>query len=256
MNEHDLLVSALLIPAGAFIGVISSVAGSGGLLLIPLFLFLGMTPIQAIATMNVYSVSTHTSAATHFFRKGHLPRNILWLFPIVFTFGAGGATATGLMPKEALRMTVPFLLMGLTVWVALNPELKPKRDSGAKLSLRKFSLCVLPFIAFYDGAFGVSSTTFATLAYLTLLNRPVVESTAVAKVFSATSSTAALIIFAIKGDIVWTYGLAMALGGMLGGAFGARLVIRHGTKLVRWFIIVTSLASSAKLIWQLIETHQ
>ena len=246
--DHQILVMAFLVVAGAFTGVISSVAGSGGLLITPLLLFIGLSPLQTIATQNLYSVSTHISASWYFGRRGHLPANIASFVPGMLIFGAAGAFCVGMLPTEMLKKALPLALLGLAVWVALHPDLKAKRATR-RLTVPQFRTFVAPALSFYNGFLSISSTTFTTLASLTLLGRSVVESTAAAKIFSAVSSLAAVVIFIIHGDIVWPDGLALAAGGILGGRIGSSLVIRHGAPLVRWIVIATSIAASLKLAY-------
>ena len=232
---------------GIISGIISAVSGGGGLLIMPLFMFLGLPPIQAIATMNLYSVLTHSTAISYFWRKRQLPHQTLTMVPIVMVVGGLGAYVVGQVPVHFLNIITPCLLILLALWAGFNPQLKPSEGKGP-LSADAFMWGVLPILSFYDGFFGVSSTTFYTVAYLVLLNRSVIESTAVAKVFSASSSFAALMMFILYGHVVWSYGLFLSAGGIVGAYIGSHYVMKHGAVLVRWFVIGTSLAASLKLL--------
>jgi uncharacterized membrane protein YfcA len=64
------------------------------------------------------------------------------------------------------------------------------------------------------------------------------------------SNLGALVFFLFTGHIVWIIAIVMACGMVAGGAIGARLVLRHGTGLIKPLLIVTSLAMSARLLWQ------
>ena len=64
------------------------------------------------------------------------------------------------------------------------------------------------------------------------------------------SNLGALLFFLVKGHIVWPFAIVMACGMVAGGAIGARLVIRHGTGLIKPLLIVMSLAMSVRLLWQ------
>ena len=54
--------------------------------------------------------------------------------------------------------------------------------------------------------------------------------------------------FAAGGHVLWSLGLVMALGQLIGARLGARLVIRRGVRLIRPMIVLVSLAISLKLL--------
>jgi uncharacterized membrane protein YfcA len=50
--------------------------------------------------------------------------------------------------------------------------------------------------------------------------------------------------------VVWTVGLAMAVGQWAGAWVGAHLVVRHGARLVRPLLVAVSLLLSLRLLVQ------
>jgi len=61
--------------------------------------------------------------------------------------------------------------------------------------------------------------------------------------------TGSVIVFAAGGKIVWTLGIACALGAMTGSWIGSKFAVKHGAKLIRPLLVAVSLALTAKLIW-------
>jgi uncharacterized membrane protein YfcA len=91
-------------------------------------------------------------------------------------------------------------------------------------------------------------TNFFALAHVALLGYPLRRATAHTKVLNFTSNLAALVTFAVAGQLVWTVGLLMAAGQFAGGWIGSHLVVRHGARLVRPLLVAVSLAVSIKLL--------
>ena len=56
-------------------------------------------------------------------------------------------------------------------------------------------------------------------------------------------------------SVVWTVALPMAVGNVLGNAFGARLALRRGDRLVRAMVILVSLALVVKLAIDLVRAR-
>ena len=248
MPDLHAFIPVLLFVVGTIGGVIAAVAGGGGLLLIPVFLFAGLTPIQAIATQNLFVVPTGLSATAHFWKQGRLSLKATTVFvPVLFIFGGLGALTVGMLPSQFLTILVPVLLIALATWVVLSPGLHISK-SVRQLNPFLYGLCIMPLLAFYDGFFGTCSGIFYMMSYLAFRKRDVVEATAAAKLFATASSSAALLIFIINGHIVWPYGIAVGLGGILGAQIGSKLVIKHGARLIRVIVLVTSVAASLKLL--------
>lgn len=62
-----------------------------------------------------------------------------------------------------------------------------------------------------------------------------------AKLLNFASNIAALIMFLILGEVVFTYGLIMGISMIAGAYFGTKFALNRGTKFVRMlFIIMTS----------------
>ena len=63
-----------------------------------------------------------------------------------------------------------------------------------------------------------------------------------------TSNLAALLFFILGGHVVWSIGLVMAAGQVIGATAGAHLVIRRGTALIRPLLVIVSIALTVKLV--------
>ena len=60
----------ILVGVAFFAGLISSIAGSGGILTLPALLWAGLPPLNALATNKVQSSLGTLSSAWNFFRRG------------------------------------------------------------------------------------------------------------------------------------------------------------------------------------------
>jgi uncharacterized membrane protein YfcA len=67
---------------------------------------------------------------------------------------------------------------------------------------------------------------------------------ALATIFTLT----ALIVFTTAGHVQWLTGLALAVGTVLGGIVGARLVIKKGAPWVRVFVVIGAASAIVKLL--------
>jgi uncharacterized membrane protein YfcA len=162
-----------------------------------------------------------------------------------------GARLVLYVPPAVLRPVVLAMLVGVALFLAL-------RRHGASPRARvpeRFHVAASGAVGFiigaYDGFFGPGTGTFLIIAGVALLGETLTEATANAKVVNFASNLASVILFALKGVILWKVSLPMAIGQFLGGAFGARLAVKGGERVIRWVVLAVVTALVTKLGWDL-----
>ena len=60
---------------------------------------------------------------------------------------------------------------------------------------------------------------------------------------------AAVLLFALSGQVLWLLGASMAVGAMAGGWLGSHTAMRYGAKLIRPLLVTASIAMTARLLW-------
>lgn len=231
-------------------GTIDAMAGGGGLLTVPGLMATGIPPVSALATNKFQAIFSSMSATLHFWREGRLELRALWRPAVMSMLGAAsGAASLSFVDPGLLKALVPFLLIGVCGWLLLSQDFG--REPGpARLPFWLVGFTFVPLIGAYDGFFGPGTGTFFALGLVALLGIGLDQATAQAKLYNFMSNLGALAFFLVKGHIVWPFAIVMACGMMAGGSLGARLVIRHGTGLIKPLLIVMSLVMSLRLLWQ------
>jgi uncharacterized membrane protein YfcA len=229
-------------------GFIDAIAGGGGLLTLPLLLWVGLTPAQALATNKLQGSFGTLSSTLRFIHSRMV--NISHIVPeIVLTF-AGSAIGTITVQHietELLTDIIPWLLIAVAVYTVLSPRMEDK-PARQRIGRPIFALFIGFGIGFYDGFFGPGTGSFFTIAFVGLLGFGLNRATAHAKVLNFTSNFAALVFFAIGEHIVWETGLIMAAGQVIGASIGAHTVIRRGSAIIRPLLFIVSLAIAIKLM--------
>jgi len=225
-------------------------AGGGGLLTVPGLMATGIPPVSALATNKMSAIFSPISATWHFWRQGRIDIFKLWRPALLALVGAAcGAACVSFVNPAALKQIVPFLLMAICGWLLLSEDLG-KVPGRPRFSFAVVSVTLIPLVAAYDGFFGPGTGTFLALGMVGLAGFTLDQATIEAKLYNLMSNLGALLFFLVKGHIVWPFAIVMACGMVAGGAIGARLVIRHGTGLIKPLLIVMSLAMSVRLLWQ------
>ncbi|KEI70879.1 TSUP family transporter [Endozoicomonas elysicola] len=239
----------LLFAVATAAGFVDSIAGGGGLIAMPALLAAGLSPVQALATNKLQGTGGTLSASFYFISKGAVNLRKMRL-AIVMTF-IGSMLGTLLVQKidaGVLEQAIPFLLIGIVLYFLFSPRLNSDQ-SRQVISLSVFSFTAAVVIGFYDGFFGPGTGSFFTIAFVSLLGYSITSATAHTKLLNCISNIASLLFFIIGGHVVWTVGLVMMLGQIIGARLGSTVVLSRGQTLIRPMIVCVSLAMTAKLLW-------
>ena len=231
-------------------GFLDTLAGGGGLLVIPALLLAQVPPVQAIATNKLQgSFGTLTSAIT-MISKGQVSLPTIRR-PLVMALSGAivGALAIQYIPQGVVNIVTPVVLFSIAMYFVFSSN-PGNQSKPAMIKERTFDYGVSPGIGFYDGAFGPGAGSFYAMSGVALRGKSLVQSTANAKVLNFASNLAALLIFIVSGEVLWMVGGAMIIGTMIGAYLGSLVVLNIGAKVIRPTIVVMSLAMLSVYLWQ------
>lgn len=239
----------LLFLAGLVAGFIDAIAGGGGLISVPALLWAGLPPQMALGTNKMQAVFGTLMAV----RKYAQAKLVVWAevrLAVLVTFISAmlGTWVVTQVSNEVLKKIVPWMLLGIAVYVLISPRLGAK-PAKARLGVAAFACLAGCVLGFYDGFFGPGTGTFWTLACLSLLGLELTRATAFTKVVNLTSNVASLLVFLLAGRVNYEVAVAMIAGQLVGGRLGAGLAIRHGAPFIRVVFLAVVFAMVIKLLW-------
>jgi uncharacterized membrane protein YfcA len=244
---------ALLVGVALVAGTVDAIAGGGGLLTVPAFLAVGLPPHLALGTNKGQSVFGSFAALVRFSHAGlvDVPRARL-TFPLGLLGSLAGAALVLAVPSRVLRPVVLVLLGAAALFIGFRrgpPARLADDPAPPHAALRAGATALL--LGAYDGFFGPGTGTFLIVAFVALLGDGLSHASASAKVVNFASNLAALVLFAVKGNVVWRLALPMAAAQLAGGWIGAHLAVRRGDTLVRKVVVAVALALAAKVAWDM-----
>lgn len=239
---------ATMFAVAALAGAFDAIAGGGGLLTVPALLLAGLNPVAALATNKLQGAFSSVSSTLAFARRGLIDwKTALSVAGATALAGLAGALCASLLSPRVLAALVPILLIVIALYFALSRALKME-DAAPRLTLPVFAALVAPLVGFYDGIFGPGAGAFYMVAFVTLMGYGALRATAHTKLANAASNLGSLLLFVIKGAVIWPIGLAMAAGAFLGAQIGSRLAMRFGARLIRPLLVMMSCAMAIRLL--------
>lgn len=241
---------ALLALAAFAAGLVDAIAGGGGLITVPSLLAIGLPPQLAIATNKGQASFGALSSFVSFLSKGEIDRPRMPPgFVAGFLGSLVGARVLLWMRPEPLKPIVLVLLV-----LAAGMVLYPRRPTigqarpWAMISLAPIALA----LGFYDGFFGPGTGSILIVAFAIVFGDTLTRASGNAKVVNLASNLAALLLFSIKGAVLWRLAAPMAASNALGAFVGARLAVKRGDRFVRAIVLGVVCSLVAKVGYDLV----
>ncbi|MBX3213851.1 MAG: TSUP family transporter [Labilithrix sp.] len=241
---------ALLALAAFGAGLVDAIAGGGGLVTVPILLAAGLPVPVALATNKGQASFGAISSFLSFWSRGGIDRARAPLaFVCGFVGSLAGARVLLLVEPEPLKPIVLVLLLAAAGVVAY-PR-KPK--TGQARSWAMLALGPIAFaLGFYDGFFGPGVGSMLIVAFVMVFGDSVTRASGNAKVVNLASNLAALLLFALKGAVVWRLVAPMAVANATGAFVGARLALKRGDNFVRTVVLGVVTVLVLKMAYDLV----
>jgi hypothetical protein len=230
----------LLLLAALVAGVANALAGGGTFITFPALLFAGIASVKANATASLVMVPGGI-AATWVYR-GTLAEQPRGLMLQLVAVSLVGSTAGSLLLLHTANTTfsslVPWLLLVASAVFTAAPWLRRVTSKTGGSRSTPLLLAGQCCIALYGGYFGAGMGVLMIALFLAVSSMDVQSASGVRLVCATSVNLLAVVIFALKGAIVWNPGVPMLFAGIAGGYVGARVMRRLSEKAVRTAILV------------------
>ena len=240
-----------VIGIGFIAGTINVLAAAGSSLTVPLLIFFGLDPIVANATNRV-PLTFQTLYAAWKFRRKMQPEYLVqgMKFGVCMIPGAlAGAAYASQMKSENFVQLLIFVLIGV-VLLNLIP-LQDKQDQDLSKVSRKTKLTgyiILFLLGIYGGIIQIGMGFFLILIFRRMFHLNWFEVTGYKVLTVLTYMVPVLVFFGIKKQVVWQYGLTMAIGNMLGASLAVYLSAKANGFYVKIAMVVAVSGIIIKLL--------
>ena len=225
-------------------GFVDSIAGGGGLISLPAYMFAGIPVHNAIAT-NKLSSSTGTVVSTARLIKN---KKVDWGFVPGTVIGAligsvAGANLALIISDHILKMVLVVILPIVAFCVLREVPVGMTKNKQYLIAI----VCSL-VIGCYDGFYGPGTGTFLLLVFTKLAKIPLEKATGNVKIVNLSSNISALITFILAGKILWGLGLAASCFSIAGHYVGAGMVVNNGVKVIKPIILIVLVLLLVKVV--------
>ncbi len=236
-----------LLGTGIAGGLASTVASVASVVSYPALLAFGLPPLSANVTNTMSLVLTGAGSVLGSRPELAGQRDRVLRLGLVSVFGgATGAAVLLLAPPAAFGLVVPVLIGAASVVLLVQPmigALSPRPD--AERSPRRLAgvFCAAVYIGYFGAAGGV--LMIALLG--TMISESLIRLNALKNAILGGANAVASVIFAVFAPVHWLFVPPLAVGFLIGGYTGPRLVRRLPVKALRLFVALCGLVLAVKL---------
>lgn len=241
-NDITLFILIALMVSAFAAGFIDSVAGGGGLILVPSFILAGLPPQLALGQEKIVSTLGTIAAIRNFIRN----KKVIWTavatgIPAGLIGAYAGAQAILYFDPDTIGKIILFMLP-FGIILSFIPKKNRNEDNSAPINntVILFGVPAAVFvIGFYDGFFGPGTGSFLILALHYLLRFDLVSASATSKLFNFSSNIGALIAFMVAGNVLYMLAMPLVAMNLLGNHVGSSSAMKYGAKLIQRTISVS-----------------
>ena len=250
MDHLSIFVYGLLGLTGIAAGVVDTIAGSGGIITIPVLLMMGVSPLYALGTNKLQEPIGQIVATRRFLRTGEIQLQPIIIVTIFSILGASmGAFLVQIIRNDWLQKIAPILLTLILLYSILSCQLFAKQNKQ-RMTFIPFAFVFGLCIGFYNGFFGPGTGSLWADAFLYFLAMNVKQATMYAKPANLSCNLIALIWFVMSHHVLYGVAVALMLGQGIGAHIGAKLVIENGNQLVKPFFIIVIMLLTLDLLYK------
>lgn len=235
-------------------GFIDSIAGGGGLISLPAFMFVGM-PVHNAMACNKFAGSVGTTlSAVKFFKSKAMHLKVALVSAVgAFLASFLGTRLTLLIDEKYLKIFLIIALPLIAMFLIFKKDFEEKEIDFSPKKLYLISLAIGSVVGFYDGFVGAGTGTFAIIAYSMFLKFDLKTSSGNAKILNLASNYASMLTFLFNGKVLFYFAIPAAFAGLLGNYIGSHFAIKKGNKFIKPVMIFVICILFVKILFDFLK---
>ncbi len=237
----------LLCIASFVAGFIDAIVGGGGLIQTPAALIL--MPTQSVATiigtLKIPGFSGTSMATYQYLKKATVNWKLFIIMAIVsFVFAFIGSSLLNVMQNDFMKPLLFVILVLLLLYTYFKKDFGQFQvDKLTQKQIYIYGIVICIFLGFYDGFIGPGTGSLLIMAFIAILGFDFMQANMYAKLVNLATNIGSISLFVMKGKILWSIAIPMAICNATGSWIGARLAISKGNGFIRvFFLIVVGIA--------------
>ena len=244
----------IVCPLAFIAGFVDAIAGGGGLISLPAFIFAGLPVHNAIATNKLASTMGTSIATIRYAISGYMVKAFVAVGVVCGLTGSCIGSNLALVTDDSAFKVIMLVILPFVAFFVLRTK---DLDKFSKVEIpRKRAMAITAAIALvigvYDGFYGPGTGTFLMLALTALAHQNVRTAAGTTKAINLSTNVAALVVFLVNGAVLLPLGLAAGTFNIAGNWIGSRSFTQRGSSIARPIMLVVIVLFAIRLVADLI----
>ncbi len=232
----------LLCIAAFFAGFVDAIVGGGGLIQTPIAMILlpNFAVSTLIGTLKIPAFSGTSFAAFQYLKQVKMNWKLLSIMALIaFCAAFLGSSLLLVVSNDFMKPLLLVVLVALAIYTFTKKDFGTHQEKNLSNKNQLFYAVLLSIcIGFYDGFIGPGTGSFLVFGFVMVLGFDFLHASANAKMVNLATNFGSICLFVLKGKIIWSIAIPMAICNAFGGWLGAKLAIKKGNGFIRVFFLV------------------
>ena len=238
-----------LIPLGFIAGILGSIVGlGGGIIIVPVLTFMGFSPTLAVSNSLFAIFSNSVGATAAYAKQKRVEFSLGWKLGLMAVPGTIlGAFISSEMSSEIFKILFALILISSASYIFLKRKIEEKPVDISRLLL-VFSAGASFFAGIISSLFGIGGGLIFVPLMVVALGISMKRAAPTSQFILMFASFSGLIMHSMLGHPVYYQALLLSIGAFAGGILGARLSLDIKENKLKIIVVIVLIAAAIKMI--------
>ena len=238
-----------LIPLGFIAGILGSIIGlGGGIIIVPVLTFLGFSPKLAVSNSLFAVFSNSVGSTVAYAKQKRVEFSLGWKLGLMAVPGTIlGAFISSDLSSEIFKVLFALVLISSASYIFLKRKIEEKSVDISRLLL-VFSAGASFFAGIISSLFGIGGGLIFVPLMVVALGISMKRAAPTSQFILMFASFSGLIVHSMLGHPDYYQALLLSIGAFAGGILGARLSLEIKENKLKIIVVIVLIAAAIKLI--------
>ncbi len=238
-----------LIPLGFIAGILGSIIGlGGGIIIVPVLTFMGFSPTLAVSNSLFAVFSNSVGATAAYAKQKRVEFSLGWKLGLIAVPGTIlGAFISSDLSSEIFKVLFALVLISSASYIFLKRKIEEKPVDISRLLL-VFSAGASFFAGIISSLFGIGGGLIFVPLMVVALGISMKRAAPTSQFILMFASFSGLIVHSMLGHPDYYQALLLSIGAFAGGILGAKLSLEIKENKLKIIVVIVLIAAAIKLI--------
>ena len=238
-----------LIPLGFIAGILGSIIGlGGGIIIVPVLTFIGFSPTLAVSNSLFAVFSNSVGSTIEYAKQKRVEFSLGWKLGLMAVPGTIlGAFISSDLSSEIFKVLFALVLISSASYIFLKRKIEEKPVDISRLLL-VFSAGASFFAGIISSLFGIGGGLIFVPLMVVALGISIKRAAPTSQFILMFASFSGLIVHSMLGHPDYYQALLLSIGAFAGGILGARLSLEIKDNKLKIIVVIVLIAAAIKMI--------